>query len=303
MYASAQAVRPLIRNISQVTPLGLLKTKKKVSAAPPPHLTGQRASPAKTMCRQKLRNEVPAARNLALSCHPPSLGKRPVLARLSGSALSLQMRFSAALENLRWVGSISRTKPDVSRGRFRSRRGNVAACRSAATEGLTTPRAQHLRWLRAITNAGAANIRAQNAKILAETERDERRRQRRGRPFKPSADKRNQAVQAFWAMHVEKLNWSGMTLTHCAAAAKISKSSLRRRRDLIDGGEVKIDWRAQLHPSARLQISSDVSSAAKKRSAETVLTTSPPGDPPRDRQSNRRSFTDEEKLAIVLVAE
>jgi len=35
------------------------------------------------MCRQKLRNEVPAARNLALSCHPPaarrSCGKRPTL--------------------------------------------------------------------------------------------------------------------------------------------------------------------------------------------------------------------------------
>jgi hypothetical protein len=37
------------------------------------------------------------------------------------------------------------------------------------------------RWLRAITDAEAAKIRAQNAKILAETEHDERRRQRRGR--------------------------------------------------------------------------------------------------------------------------
>lgn len=159
------------------------------------------------------------------------------------------------------------------------------------------------RWLRAITDAEAAKIRAQNAKILAETERDERRRQRRGRPLKLSADKRNQAVQAFWAMHVETLNWSGMTLTHYAAAAKISKSSLRRWRDLIDSGEVEIDWRARLHPSARPQISSDVSSAAKDRSDDTVLTASVPGDPPRDRRRNRRSFTDEEKLAIVMEAE
>jgi Transposase len=159
------------------------------------------------------------------------------------------------------------------------------------------------RWLRAITDAEATRIRAQNAKILAETERDERRRQRRGRPLKLSADKRNQAVQAFWAMHVETLNWSGMTLTHYAAAAKISKYSLRRWRDLIDSGEVEIDWRARLHPSARPQISSDVSSAAKDRSDETALTTSVPGDPPRDRRSNRRSFTDEEKLAIVMEAE
>ena len=150
------------------------------------------------------------------------------------------------------------------------------------------------RWLRAITDAEAAKIRAQNAKILAETERDERRKQRRGRPLKLSGDKRNQAAQAFWAMHVETLNWSGMTLTHYAAAAKLSKFSLRRWRDLIDSGEVEIDWRAQLHPSARPKISSDASSAAKERSAETVLTASAPGDPPRDRRSNRRSFTDEE---------
>jgi hypothetical protein len=58
-------------------------------------------------------------------------------------------------------------------------------------------------------------------------------------------------VQAFWAMHVETLNWNGMALTHYAAATKLSRSSLRRWRDLIDGGEVEIDWLAQLHPSAR----------------------------------------------------
>jgi len=159
------------------------------------------------------------------------------------------------------------------------------------------------RWLRAITDAEAARIRAQNAKILAETEHDERRRQRRGRPFKLTANQRNQAVQEFWAMHVETLNWSGMTLTHYAAATKLSRSSLRRWRDLIDSGEVEIDWRAQLHPSARPQISSDVSSAAKDATTETVLTARVPDDPPRDRRSYRRSFTDEEKLAIVMEAE
>ena len=120
-------------------------------------------------------------------------------------------------------------------------------------------------------------------KILAETERDERRRQRRSRLLKLAADKRNQAVQAFWAMHLQMLNWNGMTLTHYAAAAKISKSSPRRWRDLIDHSKVEIDWRAQLHPSARAKKGSGVCSAAKDRSAETVLTASVPGDPPRDR--------------------
>src|SRR5882724_9288546 len=48
--------------------LGPLQTKEKVSAAPPVHVTAQGTSSAKATCRQKLRNEVPAARNLALSC-------------------------------------------------------------------------------------------------------------------------------------------------------------------------------------------------------------------------------------------
>ena len=87
------------------------------------------------------------------------------------------------------------------------------------------------RWLRAITDAEAAKIRAQNAKILAETERDERRRQRRSRLLKLAADKRNQAVQAFWAMHLQMLNWNGMTLTHYAAAAKISQPAPLARSD------------------------------------------------------------------------
>ncbi|WP_456632177.1 IS66 family insertion sequence element accessory protein TnpA [Bradyrhizobium sp. URHC0002] len=62
------------------------------------------------MCRQKLRNEVPAARNLALSCrHPrrhPRRRKRPVLARLFESVFSFHFGFSAAVENLRWVRNI-----------------------------------------------------------------------------------------------------------------------------------------------------------------------------------------------------
>jgi hypothetical protein len=74
------------------------------------------------------------------------------------------------------------------------------------------------RWLRAITDAEAAKIRAQNAKILAETERDERWRQRRGRLLKLAADKRNQSVQAFWAMHVQTPNWNRMAFTHYVPA-------------------------------------------------------------------------------------
>jgi hypothetical protein len=124
------------------------------------------------------------------------------------------------------------------------------------------------RWLRAITDAEAAKIRAQNVRILAETEQDKGRRQRRGRPFKLTANKRNQAAQVFWAMHVETLNWSGMSLTDYAAATKLSKFSLCRWRNLIDRGELEIDWRARLHPSSRPQISPTASSAAKESVVE-----------------------------------
>jgi hypothetical protein len=81
------------------------------------------------------------------------------------------------------------------------------------------------RWLRAIADAEVAKIRAQNARILAETERDERRKHRKGRRFKLSEDKRNQAVQAFWAMHVETLNGEDLE----AQPAPLARSDRQRR--------------------------------------------------------------------------
>ena len=126
---------------------------------------------------------------------------------------------------------------------------------------------------------------------------------RRPRRSRLSTSKRSIAVQAFWAMHVEAMTWSGMVAAHYAAAHRISVISLRRWRDLLESGEVEVDWRARLHPSARAKISSGVSSAAKKEPLETILTDAPKSDPPGDRRVNRRSFTDEEKLAIVMETE
>ena len=53
------------------------------------------------------------------------------------------------------------------------------------------------RWLRAIADVEVAKIRAQNARILAKTEHDERRRRRKGRRFKLSEDKRNRPSRRF----------------------------------------------------------------------------------------------------------
>ncbi|MGO9674071.1 MAG: IS66 family insertion sequence element accessory protein TnpA [Methylocella sp.] len=71
--------------------------------------------------------------------------------------------------------------------------------------------------------------------------------------------KRSPAVQAFWAMHVEALNWSGLAAAHYAAAHHISVNSLRRWRDLLETDEVRIDWRARLHPSALPKLSTSAS--------------------------------------------
>jgi transposase-like protein len=129
-------------------------------------------------------------------------------------------------------------------------------------------------------------------------------RQRRKRTREPvSGSKRNKAVQAFWAMHVEALNWSGVSAKDYAAAHHISVYSLRTWRARLDADPLEVDWRARLHPSVRATISSDASSAAKEQLAENSLTDAATAAPARDRRSNRRSFTDAEKLAIVMEAE
>jgi len=118
-----------------------------------------------------------------------------------------------------------------------------------------------------------------------------------------SGDKRNKAVQAFWAMHVEALSWSGVSAKDYAAAHHISVYSLRTWRARLDADPVQIDWRARLHPSIRVRISSGASSAAKEQSVENSLTDAADVAPARDGRSNRRSFTDAEKVAIVMEAE
>ncbi|WP_315719704.1 MULTISPECIES: transposase [unclassified Bradyrhizobium] len=110
---------------------------------------------------------------------------------------------------------------------------------------------------------------------------------------------RNRAPQAFWAMHVEALNWSGMELRACAAAMQLSPHSLRKWRDRLATGEVTIDWRAHLHPSARPA----VSTSARNSQPERHLTAAKIGDPAAAPAPVRRFFSDEEKLAIAKETE
>ncbi|UFX47542.1 transposase [Bradyrhizobium sp. 41S5] len=149
------------------------------------------------------------------------------------------------------------------------------------------------RWLSVLVDVEAL-------KVQAELKREERCLRR---PLKLSSDARSRAVQAFWAMHVEAMTWSGMSVRAYAKAHGISRFGMQRWRDLIDTNEVEIDWRAQLHPSARAQISTSAKGSAKETDSKSVLTTPAVGDAETPAKSTRRNFTAEEKLAIVLEVE
>jgi transposase-like protein len=135
-----------------------------------------------------------------------------------------------------------------------------------------------------------------------ESAREEARKRRKRTREPLSTDKRNKAVQAFWAMHVEALNWSGVSAKDYAAVHHISVYSLRTWRARLDAAPLQIDWRARLHPSVRPTVSTSASDSAKEPPVENILTTAPAADPPTSGRK-RRSFTDAEKRAIVLEAE
>jgi len=107
---------------------------------------------------------------------------------------------------------------------------------------------------------------------------------------------RNRGTQAFWAMHVEALNWSGMGVREYAAALRLSPYALRKWRDRLDEREVESDWRAHLHPSARPV----VGTSARQLTAESSLTAASIDAPRAPTTPARRFFSDEQKLAIAM---
>jgi len=159
------------------------------------------------------------------------------------------------------------------------------------------------RWLTYL--AGRETAR-KHVEYQAELRRQKRReeREKRGKKrvrlrYAVSADERNRALQAFWAMHVEAMNWSGMGVREYAAALQLSSYALRKWRDRLEQLEDEIDWRAHLHPSARPV----VSTSAKELPPESRLTDAQKDVPSAPPRPNRRFFSDEQKLAIALETE
>lgn len=156
------------------------------------------------------------------------------------------------------------------------------------------------RWLEQVVGEETAR---KHVEYQTQRRREERRelkeRERRAR-IPLSTDRRSRAVQAFWAMHVEALIWSGMGLREYAAALQLSPASLRKWRDRLIDGEMEIDWRAHLHPSARPVVGTSArgTGPGKGLTAAETPAEAPTAQP--SRRPLRRFFSDAEKRAIAL---
>jgi len=166
-------------------------------------------------------------------------------------------------------------------------------------------------WTRGRSRAGSRFLAGEEAarkltEYQTELRREKRREERekglrktRRQRFAISTDVRHRGLQAFWAMHVEAMNWSGMGVRENAAALSLSPYALRTWRDRLDDGKVEIDWRAHLHPSARPV----VRTSSKESVSESSLTVAANDVPQAPATPTRRFFSDEQKLAIVKETE
>ena len=156
------------------------------------------------------------------------------------------------------------------------------------------------RWLNHLVGEEEARKHTEYLQQLRREERRKRpgRKPRRNR-WGVRTNTRSAIVQAFWAMHVEAMNWSGMGISEYASALRLSSTSLRKWRDRLEDGEVIVDWRAHLHPSARAMIRP----SPKRSSAETALTVASEAVPEPPEKPRRRRYSAAEKQSIVAETE
>ncbi|WP_292060862.1 transposase [Mesorhizobium sp.] len=138
------------------------------------------------------------------------------------------------------------------------------------------------------------NLRRKKAGRQDKTQQPKRPQRRPRYRYGRRTDSGPVALRAFWSMHVEAMNWSGMGHAEYAAALGLSPHALRIWRDRLEESGDEMDWRSLLHPSARAQLSSAANCARRKYrlTPEAV-----------DGRSNRRRFTAEQKRAIVQETE
>src|SRR5215831_5952896 len=241
-----------------------------------------------------------------LSCRRAVVGKRPGPAHLPEGALASHIGVLRTLEDLRMRYRRSWERAHSSYWSLHVeawRRSGLSRMDYCVRHGLK--RKTFARWMKHLIGVEEARKHAEELRELRRKERHQQRQKSGGRRprFGVRTDMRSRAAQAFWAMHVEALNWSGMSVREYATALLLSPTSLRKWRDRIDDGEVGTDWRAHLHPSARPRISISASDSAKGTPVESLLTAAPAPEPTPPGPKPRRSFTDAEKQAIVLETE
>jgi hypothetical protein len=144
-------------------------------------------------------------------------------------------------------------------------------------------RAEHLR-----------NLRGGTPQQRSKKRRSKRRRRTPRHRYSVRTDSGPIALRAFWGMHVEAMNWSGMGLAEYAAALGLSPHALRTWRDRLEESGDTTDWRSLLHPSARAQLSSAANCARRKYRLTPQAV---------DGRSNRRCFCDEPNRAMVQETE
>jgi transposase-like protein len=136
-----------------------------------------------------------------------------------------------------------------------------------------------------------------------EAQKAEERQRWKRRHGRISPDKRRKATQAFWAMHVEAWQWSGLHLRDYASSLRLSPYSLKRWRNLIESEEITIDWRAMLHPSSRPLISTNISTRTKEAERAEVLTAAIEAEAGPPKRATRRRYSTEQKIALLLETE
>jgi transposase-like protein len=138
------------------------------------------------------------------------------------------------------------------------------------------------------------NLRRETPERTHKKEPSKRPRRPRRYRYGVRTDSGPIALQAFWGMHVEAMNFSGMGHAEYAAALGLSPHALRIWRDRLEQSGNEMDWRSLLHPSARAQLSS-AANCARCRYRLTPQEA--------DGRSNRRRFTDGQKRAMVQETE
>jgi hypothetical protein len=133
-------------------------------------------------------------------------------------------------------------------------------------------RATFERWPRHLVSPEDLRKRVEHPRKLRWNELEQqdkkkqpKRRRRRARyRYSVRTDSGPIVLRAFWSMHVEAMNWSGMGLAEYAGALGLSPHALRIWRDRLEDSGDEMDWRSLLHPSARAQLSSAANCARRK---------------------------------------